>query len=499
MENNDNQFNNIEQNNMAQEPVVNSVPVQEIPVAPVESFAVPDTLPQETQPTVSVNAEVPDTPSEPAQNTVEQPLNNNTFIEKDKKVWPIVLLVVILALGGLFAYYYFVMTKPINVITKLVNSAYKDVEKAANSGSQTLNSLNMDSTLTFTSEDQTYSAYSGLNAKLSVGLDLKNKDKNLIDADIKLKDASLINMAVSFVGDKMYIDLKDAYTNVVYLEGENSFVNLDSLGIDTNDINNKKDNYLYLAKLFKDTILKNITQEKLTKKIMLKDINGKKVPVVEVIYKIDYAEYKRLHNSVINAILDDNKALKILSEESEENVSDIKEELIDERDNISEIDFDSDIDVVLDIDAFTNKLVYLNAKNKSDEVTYVDKNGEIGINIVEKSGDTADITIDKSENKVLADIKMVTGKSTQRFEVTVKANEMTTTSGDINVAFTMYYPNEVNKKLFNATGEFKVKVNSEVKTLDTTNAVLFNNLSPNDQQKFMSALESSMSLIQGAE
>ena len=491
MENN-NENNNLEQNNVIEETVVNTIPVQEVPT--------PVATPAESG--VSVTPEVPVTPAEvetPVQNAVAQSVSDNTFVEKDKKVWPIVVLVVVLLLGGLFAYYYFVMTKPINVITKLFNGAYKNVEKAANTGSTTMNTVTMDNTLTFTSEDQAYSTFSGLNAKLSVGLDLKNKDKNYIDADVKLKESSLMNMAMSFVGDKMYIDLKDTYPNVVYLEGQESVINLDSLGIDTTEINSKKDNYLYLAKLLKDAILKNISQEKLTKKIMLKDINGKKVPVIDITYKIDYAEYKKLHNSVINALLEDDKALKIISEESKKTVSDIKEELIDERDNISELDLASDINVVLDVDAFTNKLVYLNAKDESTEVSYVDKNGEIGINFTDKSGNTADIAIDKAENKMIIDAKIVMDNTTQRFEVTVKANKMTTTSGDINVAFTMYYPNEVNKKLFNATGEFKVKVNSEVKTLDTTNAVLFNNLSPNDQQKFMDALESSMSLIQGAE
>lgn len=422
---------------------------------------------------------------------------DNSFIEKERKVWPFVLLGIILIIGGLFAYYYFVMTKPINVITKVFNGAYKNVEKGTkeldNLGGTEIHSINMDSTVAFTSDDEAFKDLSGLKAIISVGADLVNKDKNIIDADIKLNDMQLMNLAASMADGKVYLDLKDSFSKVVYTESEDAMFDVSGFDSGLDEITKKKDDYLYLIKVVKNAILENISQEKLAKKIMLKDIDGKKVPVVEVTYEIDYLEYKKLHNGVINALLNDDKALESVF--GKESVDSVKQKLTSMKDNLSELDFESNINVVLDIEAITSKLVFLSVKDNSAEISYKEKGSEIDISIKSNEDGTIDIAIDENENKIFVDAKMIIEKEVNRFTVTIKVSETSKSEGSSSVSFVMYDPKETNKEVFNVTGDFKVKLNGDIKTVGIDNAVSASELTEKEQQQFMEALNSSMALL----
>lgn len=455
------------------------VPVQE--VAPVQ-----EVTPAPAEPAATSTPAASPTPAD------------NSFVEKEKKVWPFVVLGVILILGGFFAYYYFIMTKPINVITKVFNSAYKNVEKGANEvsalDSSDMKSFNLDSTIAFTSDDESLKELSGIKANVKVGYDLTNKDKNIIDADIKMNADTLFNAAVTGADGKIFIDLKDKFNKVVYVESKEFSIDMSVLeDMDKDKINSKKDDYLSIVKIVKDAILENISEEKLSKKIMLKDISGKKVPVVEVYYEIDYPEYKKLHNGVINALLSDKKALETLAGQSD--TTKLKEELNQAKDNLSELSFGSNINVVLDIEAISNKLVFLEVKQDEDTVTFVDKGSEAEVSIKSKEDGTVDITIDENENKIFVDAKLIDGESVNKFNLTIKAGESTKTSEKVSVSFVMYDPKEASKEMFNLTADVGIKINEEIKTVDMDNAVSVEQLSEKEQEDFMNALTSSMALL----
>ncbi len=463
-----------------------------------ESGVTPEVVQGNISKTTNVTEQEPTHVETPVSNTNQVHNNDNTFIEKERKVWPFVVLGLLLIIGGFFAYYYFIMTKPINVITKVFNNAYKNVEKGADGittlDSSSLKTMNLDTTIAFTSDAEEYKEMSGIKATIKVGYDFNDSNNNIIDVDIKSKDSDLLNGAVTIADKKTYIDLKDKFSKVVYMESDESSINMDSLKIDSDKINSKKEEVLYLVNLVKNSVLDNITQEKLAKKIMLKDIDNKKVPVVEITYKIDYLEYKKLHNGVINAILADSKALEIVAYLDGSKTDEVKSKLEKEKDNLSEVDYKT-IDVVLDIDAITNKLICLNIKDDESEINYKEKGAETNIQIKSVKDGTVDIIIDEKEKKVFVDANLIQEKEVMRFTLTIKVNEDTKTSAKYSVSFVMFDPKETSKEVFNLTGDMGIKLNESIKTVDVENAVNIQDLSKEEQQEFLEALNSSTALL----
>ncbi len=490
---------------------MNNIESEPAPAAPEETLEETVMVAEET-PAVTEEATAESNPTVPQETVVEKsiPTQNNDFVEKERKIWPIIVILVIVVLGGLFAYYYFVLTKPINVINRLVNDTYSNVKKLANNNSSDkdkidINSLIFDSNFSVSSDSKEYADYSGLNAKVYYALDLKD-NKSKTDLTLSIKDQKLTDIAMSTIGNRTYYDFKDAFPKVVYMETEGE-ESLDiSSFIDQKELNEKTSDYLYLFELVKNTILKNISEEKLSKKMLIKDIDGKKVPVVEVTYKIDYKEYKKLHTAVLNAIIDDSRALTILSSDYEK-PEDVKEELISERDELSELDFGSDIDVIIDIDAFTNKLVSLEIKDSSSKIVMRNSSTDMNINITDshvgsdENFESIDITIDKKEKKVFADVKIQSDEETIRVALTLKANELTNTLLDVNASIILYDEADINKEALTVAGSFKLELNKMITTIDIANAVNINDLSQSEMMKLSKAMESfteSLGTISGA-
>lgn len=459
-------------------PVVSEEPVTEVEEAP----AVAETV---VEPTPTVE------PKQVAENNISA--QNNEFVEKERKIWPIIVILVIAILGGLFAYYYFVLTKPVNVINKLVNDTYANVKKLANNstsdkGNIDINSFVFDSNFSVSSEAKEYADISGLSAKVYYALDLKD-NKNKTDLTLTLKDQKLTDMAMYTVGNKTYYDFKDAFPKVVYMEmEEDESLDMGSF-IDQKELNTRTADYLYLFETVKNAVLKNISKENLTKKMLMKDIDGKKIPTVEVTYKIDYKEYKKLHTAALNAIIEDSRALNVLSNDYEK-PEDVKEELISERDELSELDFASDIDVVIDIDAFTNNLVSMEIKDSASKIVIRNSSTDMNIDITSEGLGTIDMTVDKKENKLFIDAKVKSGEKTTRVALTVKANELTDTLFDINISVVLYDSLDINKEVLTLAGSFKLELNKMFTAMNVTDAVNINELSQADAAKLSNVMES---------
>ncbi len=419
---------------------------------------------------------------------------NTEFIEKEKKTWPIILLLAILVLGGLFAYYFFIYTKPINIINKLLSTAYSDVKKATNSsttsGDIDINSFIFDSSLTLTSDNKEYADFSGLNAKAYVAYDLKDNKNNKVDFSLALKDQKMLDLAISMIGNKTYYDLKEAYPKIVYMETDEELMSMDSILIDQKEVNDTVSDSLYILELVKNAIVKNISEEKLSRKMLLKDIDGKKIPAIEVNYKIDYKEYKKLRTAIYDAMISNERALSILAKIDETSESEEKEELTEKRDNISELDLPSDIDVVLDIDALTNKLVAMEIRNDTEKMILRNTSTETNIDYNSTAIGAISVTVDKKENKIFADIKMIIDEKVIRFAVTIKVNEASKYSYNTDLSVVLYDTQDINKEVLTLTGEFKLDLNKVITTVNTVDAVNMKDLTSAEAKKFNAALES---------
>ena len=483
------------------QPVMPEVNVAPVAPAPSVSPTAPASMPVSETPSTVVtntnpineNAQV----QEPNAN-IEQPVN--TFYEKDKKKWPIVVFVILLLLAGAFGYYYFVMTKPKTLVTKVVDAIFlkaKGYDVSSSLTTNEINSIKFDGSLTLTSSADEYSSVSGLTAKLGLGYDLKDSNKNKTDISVTLQNQTLVDFALSVVDDKTYFDFKKALSKVVYVKSsdDESSLSLDIPTPNEDEIKKNYDNTLYLIEKIKSTLVNNITDSKLSKKVAFSDIDGKKTPVNEITYKIDYAEYKKISTAIYNELMNDDKSLDALSSIVGADKETIKTMLKSKMDNISELDLDGDINVSLSIDALSNKLVKATIKDNSGVITYVKKSNESDITFDAKDEMNVKITIDEKENKVFADLKMIDGETVERMSVTLKVNNMDKTGMDISTSLILYDTQDVNKEVLSVVLQLNAEYNKEIESVNIANAVDIETLSPEETQKVNDVFMSLMGLF----
>ena len=115
--------------------------------------------------------------------------------------------------------------------------------------------------------------------------------------------------------------------------------------------------------------------------------------------------------------------------------------------------------------------------------------------------ESIDITIDKKEKKVFADVKIQSDEETIRVALTLKANELTNTLLDVNASIILYDEADINKEALTVAGSFKLELNKMITTIDIANAVNINDLSQSEMMKLSKAMESfteSLGTISGA-
>lgn len=422
---------------------------------------------------------------------------NNGFYEKERKVWPIILLVVLAGIVGFGCYYYFVLTKPINIIKKSMNNLYESIEKLASVEEKEYNSISVDSNIIITTSDKT-SGLNELNPRIKIGYDVKTNNNYLEAYILDAEKKSVINIKGSLIDNKIYLDLKDKYPNVVYMDVENdSEFSVGEIELfKKEDIDSLTKNLLYLLKVGKDGFIKNVSEEKLSKKILLKDIYGKKVPAIEVKYTIDYPEYKKINKGIYDEILNDEKAIDAyynISKLSDKNVTraSAKSELEKAKNDISELDFPNTEEVTITLDMITNKLIELDIINKDSTIKYTSGGNEANINIV-MSGLNVDVTIDEKENKVFADIK---DEELGRVSLTLKTDLVSDNETKETISLVMYNKEDVNKEEFSITGDFDIKLNDKVESVNKENAININELNKEDSEKVGSALAPIFALL----
>ena len=139
----------------------------------------------------------------------------------------------------------------------------------------------------------------------------------------------------------------------------------------------------------------------------------------------------------------------------------------------------------------TNKLIELDIIDKDSTIKYTSGGNEANINIV-MSGLNVDVTIDEKENKVFADIK---DEELGRVSLTLKTDLVSDNETKETISFVMYNKEDVNKEEFSITGDFDIKLNDKVESVNKENAININELNKEDSEKVGSALAPIFALL----
>lgn len=447
---------------------------------------------------INENAQVQD-------DTKVPPSTENAFVEKETKKWPIVLLVIVLVIGGLCAYYNFVLTSPKNVVNKVMDGVVAKVKsydvKALTSTSK-LDSVNTTASVTLTSSNPEYQSMSGMSVKAKVGYDLTDNNKNIIELVMTLQGEKYMDFAASKIGNRSYFDLRDAYPNKLYNESDTNLgLVVDMPSISEEKVQKKKEDLIYIMEKVESAILDNITVSNLSKKMLFKDVGDAKSLVNEITYKADYEEYKKVSVGVYDALLADDKALEALGNLTDEGKGVAKELIINLKNDISEKDIDGDLVVIVSVDALSNKLVEMVIKDNSSSITYTSKAEEAKIIIDEKDELNIDLTIDEKENKIFADIKMIDEEEIEKMSITVKVNKADEKGAEVAATLVMYDTKDVSKEVLSAVLQLNVEYNTPVTPVNTENAIDIKTLSEEEQEAITQSLSAIYStlLVEGEE
>lgn len=441
-------------------------------------------------------------------NNVVNPVNNSTsdgtvggeFIEKDKKKWPIVLILILLVLGGAFYYYYFIMTKPSTLFNKVVDATYtklsNNINNNINNVSKNFSKSEVNTKLILTSENADLATLNGLTINSIVDYD-KDSMKAYVSLAASLLGIEMGSYKVMVDDGYLYLNTKTDNQDVTYKTNIESY-----LGTDAKNIEIDKYITLYneLMDSAKKSFLENVNESKITKKPLLRTVDGKKVPSYQINYSIDKDDYSKIVKAIANAYMNDNKILEdMVSLGFYDSKDEAKLSLEKEIDNLKINDEFKNVDVIFYTDMFNNNLQEINVScdksifnikisGNSYKVLYTLKE--------EKNTDSFSLTYDSNENRyvldidatsiigtIMEDVKAMTDstyeKQDQRFKMSIvyKENKVNDKKVEYTLSIKYFAPTDLNKEYFiiDATGD--VSEIDTIKSFDTSNAIDYDSLS----------------------
>ena len=403
---------------------------------------------------VTPSAAVPET-----QNTMEgvntAPISTGNDVlpeeHKKKSALPIVivLLVVLLGVGGFFAY----KMMSGNPIEKAFESVFK--ESKARAGKLYKESID----LTFDSDNKQLSFLKNYSINTEVSYD---KDFNiLMNGKLNEKGNLLLDMAAYMTKDKIYMKFPKLTNKTYYMSTESTTGT--SINVESADME-------YLVERFELALKNAFKEETVNKESKEVKLNSETVKVTYNYYKIDKTNSKRIATNFANT-LEDEKTISILSKLTSLSASEIKEEFKSMKED-SEMDDDEVVKFGVYTQGLFNKFVGFEMSSNDSNMYYVE-NGDTGYG---KGG--------ADENNF--------------FEVTRNGNNYTMdmTMEKAKVAtmnFTMVNDNEFKMDI-DIPNYFKVKANvklteiSSLEKFDTANATDFSKMTQKDYTELSNKL-----------
>lgn len=439
--------------------------------------------------------------------------NDDFMIKKEKKIWPIILIVVILLIVGLVCGYYFIVMSPKNILNKTIDNMYSKVDKIYKSINE---NKSKETSLKGVTEGNLIITTKSLNingsANYYLGYDVsdENNIKAYLETSVKYNNAEPVNGTVYLEKDIVYILIKEIYNKALGISlksamndktcndstqtdciPESSIIKPNEIFKEENKLDISVDDVKHITDLIKESLKKSINYDKVTKSI--KTDSG---IYFETVYNFDSEEQNNVNKEIINSLKNDDKTLEILAkmygttkEEVKKSFDSMDASMGSVKGN-STTSTDSDLKIVLHTGLTNNKLTYFELSGK-DAGLFTTINGEeITMELKEsKDSKTPVISIKFDNNLFSGEINIEEKKYGENlvfpgYKITFSVKETKKDKGsEISSSFAVYLDKDLNTPEISVAFTANNKEGEEIKTFDKNSSVMTDKLTEEEANK----------------
>lgn len=462
---------------------------------------------------INTNNTIENHNSVPNNTNINAKQNDDFMIKKEKKIWPIILIVVILLIVGLVCGYYFIVMSPKNILNKAIDNMYSKVDKIYKSINE---NKSKETSLKGVTEGNLIITTKSLNingsANYYLGYDVsdENNIKAYLETSVKYNNAEPVNGTVYLEKDIVYILIKEIYNKALGISlksamndktcndstqtdciPESSIIKPNEIFKEENKLDISVDDVKHITDLIKESLKKSINYDKVTKSI--KTDSG---IYFETVYNFDSEEQNNVNKEIINSLKNDDKTLEILAkmygttkEEVKKSFDSMDASMGSVKGN-STTSTDSDLKIVLHTGLTNNKLTYFELSGK-DAGLFTTINGEeITMELKEsKDSKTPVISIKFDNNLFSGEINIEEKKYGENlvfpgYKITFSVKETKKDKdSEISSSFAVYLDKDLNTPEISVAFTANNKEGEEIKTFDKNNSVMTDKLTEEEANK----------------
>lgn len=445
--------------------------------------------------------------------------NDDFMIKKEKKIWPVILIVVILLIVGLICGYYFIMMSPKNILSKTIDNMYSKVDKIYKSINE---NKNKEASLKGVTEGNFIITSKSPNingsADYYLGYDVsdENNIKTYLEASIKYNNADPVNGSVYLEKDIAYILIKEIYNKALGISlkskmtdttcndstqtdciPESSILNPSEIFKEDNKLDISVDDVKHITDLIKESLKKSINYDKVTKSI--KTDSG---IYFETIYNFDSEEQDNVNKGIIDGLKNDDKALEILAkiygttkEEMKKSFDSMDVSIGSVKEN-STASTNSDLKIVLHTGLTDNKLTYFELSGKEAGLFITINDEEITMELKEsKDSKNSFLSIKFDNNSFSGEINIEEKNYAERIivpglKITFSVKETKKDKGnEVSSSFAVYSAKDLNTPEISVAFTANNKEGEKMKTFDKSNSVMTDKLTEEEVNKIAENLD----------